>query len=77
MDIFMGSHKCFLESNWHNEQSCAEKIVYFGQPFAGRFFWKDFLISSCQLPLSFKTSGSGPRFFCRVGFFMAVFTPEI
>jgi len=33
-----------------------------GQPSAGRFFWKDFLIAACQLPFSFSISGFVPRF---------------
>jgi hypothetical protein len=35
--------------------------LYFGQPSAGLFFTRDFLMANCQLPLILRTSGLGPR----------------
>jgi hypothetical protein len=41
--------------------------LHFNPPFLashlpGRFFWKDFLIAACQLPLSFNKAGFVPSF---------------
>lgn len=52
---------------------------YFGQPWGGFFFCRDFLTASCHLPLSFSTSGFGPGLDLGLsGFWLAfLFTPAL
>jgi hypothetical protein len=43
-----------------NLRAAAVSAYFFGQPPAGRFFWKDFFTLSSQLPSILRMSGFGP-----------------